>query len=142
MNESKEERLERLKTIGQILVESEWLTAENINARQADPPINEASPASEWKHHGRIYSISHHGKEFFASYQFDAAYQPLPIIKEILTAFGKPWDSWKLAAWFHYPNGWLAEAGNALRVIAPKDALDRREDILNALAKRKGTYVG
>jgi hypothetical protein len=51
-------------------------------------------------------------------------------------------DSWKLAAWFHFPNGWIVEPGpEGPTPVAPKDALDRLDDLLNALKKRQGSYV-
>jgi hypothetical protein len=137
-----EERMQRLKTIRQMFDEGEWLTAEMLNRLQSDPPPNKSHPASDWKRRGRIYSVSIGGKEYFARYQFDAVYQPLPIIREILSAFGPIADSWKIATWFHFPNGWIAESGpDGPRPIAPKDALDRRDDVLSALDRRQGSYA-
>jgi len=137
-----EERMQRLKTVKEMLDHGEWLTAEMLNRLQPDPPPNKSHPTSDWKRRGRIFSVNIGGKEYFASYQFDALYQPLPIIKDILKAFGPVADSWKIAAWFHFPNGWIAETGrNTLLPLAPKDALDRRDDLLNALTRRQGSYV-
>jgi hypothetical protein len=56
-------------------------------------------------------------------------------------AFGPVADSWKIAAWFHFPNGWIAETGpHGPRPIAPKDALDRHRDVLSALERPQGSY--
>ena len=70
---------------------------------------------------------------------------PLPIIKDLLKAFGEVADPWVLAAWFHFPNAWIARPGGAGRVrrtpMAPKDALDQREAVLNAAAQRQASYV-
>ncbi|HTZ59216.1 MAG TPA: hypothetical protein VMB49_14005 [Acidobacteriaceae bacterium] len=139
-----EERLHRLRTIREIFDEDEWLTAEMLNRLQPEPPSNKSLPASDWKRRGRIFSVSFGGKEYFPRYEFDAAYQPLPVIRELLAAFGTVADSWKIASWFHYPNSWIAEAGpkgKGVTPVAPKDALDRHDDLMKALAKRKGTYV-
>jgi hypothetical protein len=137
-----EERMQRLKTIREMLDKSEWLTAEMLNRLQPDPPANKSHPASDWKRRGRIFSVNIGGKEYFARYQFDALYQPLPIIREILKAFGPVADSWKIATWFHFPNGWIAEPGlDGPRPLAPKDALDRHDDVLNALVRRQGSYA-
>jgi hypothetical protein len=137
-----EERMQRLKTIREMFDESEWLTAEMLNRLQPDPPPNKSHPASDWKRRDRIFSVNIKGKEYFARYQFDALYQPLPIIREILKAFGPVADSWKIAAWFHFPNGWIAEPGlDGPRPLAPKDALDRHDDVLNALVRRHGSYA-
>ena len=138
-----EERIQRLKTIQEVLDNGEWLIAEMLNRLQPAPPSNKSHPASDWKRRGRIFSVSVGGKEYFPRYQFDALYQPLPIIKEILKAFGPVADAWKIAAWFHFPNGWIAESGrdgNSPRPVAPKDALDRRDDVLNALRESRGSY--
>lgn len=137
-----EERIQRMGTIKKILEEDDWLTAEQLNALQPAPPANKSHPASDWKRRDRIFSVSYGGKEYFARYQFDALYQPLPIIKDILKAFGEVADAWKIAAWFHFPNGWITESVQGEdRALAPKDALDRRGMVLSAAAKRHGRYV-
>lgn len=137
-----EERLQRLQTIREIFKEEEWLSADMLNRLQPEPPSNRSLPASDWKRRGRIFSVTSGGKEYFPRYEFDAAYQPLPLMKEILAAFGTVADTWKIAAWFHYPNGRIVEPGpEGVQAIAPKDALDRRDDLMKALEKRTGSYV-
>jgi hypothetical protein len=137
-----EERLQRLQTIREIFKEEEWLTAEMLNRLQPEPPSNRSLPASDWKRRGRIFSVTFGGKEYFPRYEFDAAYQPLPLMREVLAAFGAVADTWKIASWFHYPNGWIVEPGpKGVKPVAPKDALDRRDDLMKALEKRKGSYV-
>lgn len=140
-----EDRVHRMKTLQQVFAEGDWLTAEQINALQAEPPANKSHPASDWKRRARIFSVNYGGKEYFARYQLDALYQPLPIIKDLLKAFGEVADPWVLAAWFHFPNAWIARPGGAGRVrrtpMAPKDALDQREAVLNAAAQRQASYV-
>ena len=136
------ERLARLKTLREMLEEGEWLTAEQLNALQPHPPAQKAHPASDWKRRGRIFGVNYGGQEYFARYQFDETYQPLPVIKEILKALGEVADSWKIAAWFHFPNGWLARPGTqGQQALAPKDALDQRDAVLAAAAKRQGSYT-
>lgn len=136
------ERLKRMQTIREIFKEGEWLTAEMLNRLQPEPPSNRSLPASDWKRRGRIFSVTFSGKEYFPRYEFDAAYQPLPLMKEIIAAFGTVADTWKIAAWFHYPNGRIVERGpEGVKAIAPKDALDRRDDLVKALEKRTGSYV-
>ena len=137
-----EERLDRLQTIRTMFREEEWLTNEMLNQLQPEPRSNRSLPASDWKRRGRIFSVNFGGKEYFPRYEFDAVYQPLPVIRDILKAFGRVADSWKLAAWFHFPNGWIVEPGpEGPTPVAPKDALDRLDDLLNALKKRHGSYV-
>lgn len=53
-------------------------------------------------------------------------YEPLPVIREVFKASGDVADSWALAAWFHYPNAWIAGPDGV--PAAPKDALGRHAD--------------
>ncbi len=134
-----EDRVHRMRTLRQVFAESDWLTSEQLNALQDAPPKSKSQPASDWKRRGRIYSVSRGGREYFARYQFDAMYEPLPVIREILDAFGEVADPWVLAAWFHYPNAWIVDADGA--AMPPKDALDRRDDVVRAALRRRGSYV-
>ena len=137
-----EDRVHRMQTVREVFTDGDWLTAEQLNALQPDPPANKSHPASDWKRRGRIFSVNHGGRDYFARYQFDALYQPLPVIKDILKAFGPVADPWVLAAWFHFPNGWIAQPGrDGEHAVAPKDAFDRRESVLNAAAQRQASYV-
>lgn len=137
-----DDRLQRLRTVNRILSDTEWLTSDQINALQQKRPANNSLPASDWKRRGRIFSVNYGGKEMFPRYEFDATYQPLPVIKEILTAFGDVADPWTLAAWFHFPNRWLANRGaKGMDAVAPKDALDAGAAVVNAASKRLNGYV-
>jgi hypothetical protein len=134
-----EDRVQRKQTLSQVFAEGEWLTSEQLNALQDPPPKSKSQPASTWKLRGRIYSVSRGGREFFARYQFDAMYEPLPVMRDVLEAFGEVADPWVLAAWFHYPNGWLLGADGT--PLAPKNALDRRDAVVNAARQRRASYV-
>ncbi|MBN3816744.1 hypothetical protein G3N57_09045 [Paraburkholderia sp. Se-20369] len=137
-----EERIRRQDVMRGVFARGDWLTAGQINALQAAPPPNKARPASDWKRRGRIFSVSIGGKEYFAGYQFDAMCQPLPVIKEILGTLGPVADSWKIAAWFHFENGWISGTGeHEGEPVSPRDALDRREAIINAAKQIPGTYI-
>ncbi|KVV46727.1 hypothetical protein WK92_24545 [Burkholderia ubonensis] len=137
-----EERIRRQETMRTIFAQGDWLTAEQINARQTMPPANKAQPASDWQRRGHIFSVSIGGKEYFAAYQFDDMCQPLPVIREILAALGPVADSWKIAAWFHFKNGWIPGTGNRDgQPVAPMNALDRREVLIHAAKQMDGTYI-
>jgi hypothetical protein len=137
-----EERIRRQETMRTVLGRGDWLTAEQINALQAVPPTNGAQPASDWKRQGRIFSVSIGGEEYFAGYQFDTICQPLPVIEEVLDALGPVADSWKIAAWFHFQNGWISGTGeHDGEPVSPMDALDRREAIVNAAKHTPMTYI-
>ncbi|NIF56252.1 hypothetical protein [Burkholderia sp. Ax-1724] len=137
-----EERIRRREAIREILARGDWLTARQINALQAAPPANRARPASDWKRRGRIFGVFIGGREYFAGYQFDAIGQPLPVIKEILDALGMVADSWKIAAWFHFENGWISGTGEYQdQPVSPMDALDRRDAVVNAAKHMGQTYI-
>lgn len=126
----------------QILAGIEWFTAEQINARQKIPPADKEQPASDWKKQRRIFSLTLDDREYFAAYQFDAMYQPLPVIRDILAVFGERFDSWSIAAWFHFPNGWIAGTGDHEdEALAPMHALDRPDDVVRAVQQMHGSYV-
>jgi hypothetical protein len=138
------ERQHRAETIRAVFAAGEWLTSEQINSLQQTPPTSKSQPASDWKRRGRIFSVNVNGREYFAGYQFDALCQPLPIIREILAELGPVADMWKIAAWFHAPNGWIAEQGSVSdtpRPVAPKDALDRPGEVLAAARRNRGSYI-
>lgn len=126
-----------------IVGETSWVSGEIIDSHHQS--LNEDKPvmASDWKRRGRIFSVNDGEKELFPAYQFDVVWQPLPVIKEILTRLGDVADNWEIAAWFHFPNGWLSyrDQTGAVVAVAPKDALDRVKDIVDAARKSRGTYV-
>ncbi|KQV45133.1 hypothetical protein [Massilia sp. Root335] len=137
-----EDRIGQMATIKRVFEEGDWLTEEEINKLQKNPPSKKSLPASDWRRRNRIFSVSYGGKKYYPRYQFDAMYQPLPIISEILKAYGECSDTWSLAAWFHFPNGWIAkQVGNEASPVAPKDALERFSDVIKAARSQKGTYL-
>ena len=137
-----EGRIAQMATVKKVFAEGDWLTAEDINKLQIRPPAKKSLPASDWKRRGRIFSVSFNGKEYYPRYQFDSMFQPLPVVKSILKTYGECSDAWALATWFHFPNSWIIkEVGSVAVSVAPKDALDRRDDVIEAARNQKGTYV-
>jgi hypothetical protein len=138
-----EERLRRVGTIRRMLAEGDWLTAEEINRLQPVPPSNKSLPASDWKRRGRVFSVAHGGREYYARWQFDAGYAPLPVVKPLLEALGPGRDPWALAAWFHFPNAWLMRRGpdGGDVAVAPKDLLHEADAVLEAARRYDRSYV-
>lgn len=128
-----------LKTWRTVFHHGEWLTAAQINEQQNCPPSGTSQSVSDWKHGGRIYSVTVSGHEYFAAYQFDPCHQPLPVISEVLAALEPLADASKIAAWFHFPNGWISDDEG--RPVAPKDALDRPREVIAAARRNQNTYV-
>jgi hypothetical protein len=134
---------QRTRTIRKIIDETQWITAEALLARHLMPCPAVADPVSDWKRRGLIFGVTIDGTECFARYQFDATGCPLPVIREILEALGPVGDPWNIAAWFHFPKGWLLDPSctdDTPRAIAPMDALQRPEEVVAAAQKSRGTY--
>jgi hypothetical protein len=135
---------QRTRTIRKIIDETQWITAEALLARHLMLRPAVADPVSDWKRRGLIFGVTIDGTECFARYQFDATGCPLPVIREILEALGPVGDPWKIAAWFHFPKGWLVDTNSneeIARPMAPKDALQRPADVIKAARNWQGTYV-
>ena len=131
----------RKEVIKTIFVEEDWISAEDISLQQAGERSCNPADLSKWHRQRRIFSVYYHGKEYFAKYQFDAQGRPLPAIRAIIDAFGECSDTWVLAAWFHFPNGWLPSQGSCTSLVAPKHVLDRALEVVDAARKRHGTYI-
>lgn len=116
----------------------DWLTLEELDNRLLG--IGAGHSAHELERQRRIFSVERDGVHYFASYQFDMTLEPLPIIREILVRLVLA-DSWAIAAWFHFPNSWILLDDRCQTPCAPKDALDRRTDILGAAERYRSTYV-
>lgn len=129
-----EDEAQRLRTIREVFEEGEWVDADQLHA--LDRPI------SDWEQEGRVFAIEHVGRRYYASYQFDASLQPLPVIKHVLAAYGQVADPWQLAAWFHFPSPWLVKRDEqGVRNVAPKDALERSEAVVETAAKRLSSHI-
>jgi hypothetical protein len=137
LDEALRERQARMRAVLQLY---SYLTIDELNARQADPAANRASG---WVRSGAIFVVPMNGKELIPPYQFDEEWRPLPIVAEVLAAYGEPRRPEVLASWFEHPNGWIARQENGRMVpVAPKDALrDQGQDVVAAARKRRGTYV-
>lgn len=91
-----------------------------------------------WEKIEYIFKIMIDGEAHYPRYQFDGNLQPLPVIKTIIAAF-KEKDSFALAAWFHYPNGWITIDG--WHPVAPRFALCHPDLVVAAVKRRRGTYI-
>lgn len=130
-----------MNVIKEVFQNGEWLSADELAFHQMNR-LQAESQLHGWKQRGLVFSVRYEGREYYARYQFDAAYQPLPVIKDILAAYGAYTDAWSVAAWFHFPNGWIAnEEGDGVVPVPPKDALHRSGDVVRAACNRTGSYV-
>lgn len=100
-------------------------------------PLTQSELFRQWEAEKRIFSIEHNGVKSYAQYQFDGNGIPLPIIKEILQHLHRE-DPWAIAAWFQFPNSWISQGQSP---ESPRDALNRRDDVLRAAKRNAGSYV-
>lgn len=120
-----------------ILTDAIWLNANQLSEQVGFENKNRSAGPSNWKRRNKIFAISHQGKNLYPRYCLDEAYQPLPIVKEILDIFDNTKSGWSLAFWFGIGNSWLGGA-------KPKDVLadDKTRLIQAAKACRDGLQHG
>ena len=68
---------------------------------------NRAALANRWRKEGRIFALTNHGQTYFVGFQFGPDGRPLPVIAEVLRAFGESNGGWQTAVWFAAANGWM-----------------------------------
>jgi hypothetical protein len=129
----------REETMRRVFARSDWLTVEQVSALLGVPVEIGARRVSGWRQESRIFCVTLGGRDYFARYEFDGFGEPLPVVKEVLDALGRLGDGWKIAAWFDFGNGWIAGSGG--QAVAPKDALDRRDEVVNAARRMGGGYI-
>ena len=67
---------------------------------------NRAALASRWKREGRIFSVRHHGQDYFPAFQLDTEHRPREVVGRVLEAMGGA-EGWETALWFVAANGYL-----------------------------------
>lgn len=107
------------------LLETKSYTAAEIRSFSPKAkPKNKSEPASRWKREKKIFAIRHSGRDLFPCFQF-ADGLPLPVIQKVLARLPDGMTPWQIAFWFASGNGWLDG-------IAPQEALNDVESILDA----------
>ncbi|WP_345828044.1 hypothetical protein AAGR22_13835 [Erwinia sp. HDF1-3R] len=129
------QRKENLRN--QIVAETEWLDASQLSDAVGFENKNRSAGPNTWKRRNKIFAISWRGKNLYPRYCLDDAYQPLPVVKEILDIFGDEKSGWSLAYWFSSGNSWLGGQ-------EPRDLLtrDKGQVIRAALAAKDGIQHG
>jgi hypothetical protein len=101
-----------------------------INQSQAD---NRAALASRWKGEGKIFAVSHQGRDYFPGFQFEIGGRPRTAIADALEALGGA-RGWQTALWFTGANGYLDDR-------RPVDVLDTEPEAVVEAARHEGTPV-
>lgn len=102
----------------------------DLNESQAE---NRAALASRWKGEGRIFSVRHHGQDYFPAFQLAADGRPLEVVARLLKALGGA-RGWETALWFTAANGYLAGR-------RPVDLLGTEPESIVEAAEREGAEI-
>jgi hypothetical protein len=87
--------------------------------------------ASKWRRKGEIFAVYYGGKPGYFAFQFDPMTgRPKPVIANIIRAFPRNTDGWRLALW-------LVSANPRLANRRPVDVLDRNPEQVIEAAKRE-----
>ncbi|MBT9560700.1 MAG: hypothetical protein IV100_32045 [Myxococcales bacterium] len=118
-----------------VLGGTEWLTADQVSAaraatQQQATATNRANLANRWKNEGRVFAITRGGRDYFPRYAFDDAFEPLPVLRDVLRAMqGR--SSWGIAAWFESPSSFLGgQRPREVMAPQPKRVLDAALDFV------------
>jgi hypothetical protein len=97
-----------------IFFGTNWLSAEEVIANLSvgkgiDSQSSKHAGAARlllWKNEGIIFALQKDGTDWYARYQFDGSFYPLPIMKTILMQFANA-PPIEIAAWMESPNNYL-----------------------------------
>jgi hypothetical protein len=102
-----------------------WLSAEEVVANfsvgssvDSQPPqCTGVTRLLLWKNEGKIFALQKDGTDWYARYQFDGSFHPLPVMKAIVMQFADA-PPVEIAAWMESPNNYLD--GKRPRELAQK----------------------
>jgi hypothetical protein len=135
MNETLSARIDRLRpelhqrAMEWIFSGAQWLTVEQIAELGAHDAIEIALAAKQWKAERRLFSIPLDGSEVFPRYAFGDDLEPLPVIKEVISALDR-WDQLTIAAWFE-SRSWFLQGKLPRELVAkdPEQVLRAAQDV-------------
>lgn len=86
--------------------------------------------ARQWVHRrrtdGTMVSVDYDGQVLIPSFQFDATYEPVPLIAETVKALtSKGMTGWAVWRWFCTDNGWIEETPLAVATRGDRETLGR-----------------
>lgn len=110
-----------------VLSEGRWISSGELSDKAHFTNANRSAGPNAWKRRGRTFAISVEGQDRYPDYAFDEAWQPLPVIKQVLDIFDGTRTPWSLAAWFASENSWLGGC-------KPKDLLNSEPLAVTAAA--------
>jgi hypothetical protein len=107
-------------------------TAKEVASMAGSGALNRFQVAHRWKKAGRVFGVPYQGDIVYLTFQFGNDGQPLPVIRDVLTAL-RDWSPWDLAGWFVFRNRRLEQQ-------RPADLLELDPDavVAAARAERRG----
>lgn len=75
-----------------------------VHGRAGHEGRNAAQTAASWKRAGRIFALTHKGRDLFPAFQFDADGRPLHLLREVLAALPPDLTPWQRAFWLAGPS--------------------------------------
>lgn len=92
-----------------VLEGADWLTATQVASIAGLSEKNPNVLLDNWKRDGEIFSLRHHGLEYFPGYALEPGddRRPYRTLKKVLEQFGGTKDGWGLAYWFQSVNSFL-----------------------------------
>ena len=97
------------RAIDAIFNGTEWLTAEQIGHHRNPDAVNPHAVANRWASEGKVFGLSKGGTMHYPRYAFDEAFDPLPVIRRILTTL-TDFSPWRIASWLESTNTHLGGA--------------------------------
>lgn len=92
-----------------VLESGDWVSAAEIAKLGEFTSNNPSSQPNKWKREKRIFAIRHNGSDYFPVYGLDkdAAFRPLPAMKNVITVLCSEKSGWGMAYWFASVNSYL-----------------------------------
>ena len=91
----------------ELIQELGLLTSAEIAALNDSQAENRSALASRWKAEGKVFSVTHRGKDYFPGFQFDPQQRPRQaMVGRPVEALGGA-RGWETALWFTAANGYL-----------------------------------
>jgi hypothetical protein len=96
----------RDEALASVMSGTTGLTADELAARISASRTGCADTMVRWVREGRLFALDIGGRAVYPAYAFDAAGQPLPVIRRTLQNLSRH-DALSLACWFESPNAYL-----------------------------------
>lgn len=117
----------RKATVEAVLTNAEWMSAAQVSDSINPRAKNKHAIASRLLKDQRVFALVHQGEYVFPRYAFDAAGQPLPVIRDVLQTF-EGYAPFRVAVWFE-------STSSALDGKRPREVLETMAPAVLAAAE-------